>query len=225
MELTIVSTNGRTYRQYFLDGINTIGAMMDEEFSIRFTNSLGAKVQMRLAIDGTDVQTGQRPSLDPWGTMWVIDAYGSMELKAWPESSKGGARFRFSTAGESVALHTHGDMGAQGYISAAVFVEGRRGQNFELGQSKGLETMRGGSAVGAGSYVEQNIGRAQGLREPKFSQIVQIRHMWWDQLEKRVREAGIQPGGHPTGFESVLQMANLGSTPRPQPKNIYQRFE
>ncbi|MDP4010964.1 MAG: hypothetical protein Q8P72_01930 [Candidatus Roizmanbacteria bacterium] len=240
MQLQIVSTSGRVYRQHFVDGINTIGVQWDEEFMIRFRNSLPAKVQMRLAVDGTDVQTGEPPSLDPSGTMWVIDAYGTMELKAWPETSKGGVRFRFSTAGESVALHTHGDMGAQGYISAAVFIEGyqppvvnwreqsrRANAGMEsFGQAKGLETMRGGgSAVGAGQYVQQEIGRGQGLREPRFSEIVQVRHMWWDQLEARLREAGINPG-HPTGFESRERpMANLGSTPRPGQPGLGKRPE
>ena len=46
----------------------------------------------------------------------------TLSLKAWPENSKSGASFVFTSAQNSVALHTHGDLSSRGIIAAAVFV-------------------------------------------------------------------------------------------------------
>src|SRR5947209_13312140 len=131
MHLEIISNRSnsfahsrRTLRQYHVENINTIGVFGDESFSIRFRNSSFNRVQVKLSLDGTDILTGQVANLDPQSKMWVVNAYGTLELSAWPESHQGGAAFVFSTVENSVALHTHGDMFAKGFISAAVFIEG-----------------------------------------------------------------------------------------------------
>lgn len=232
MQLDVVSqlpeSRGRALRKYRLDDIDTVGAFGNEPFAVRFTNTSSQKVQVRLSLDGTDVLTGKLADLDAHSRMWVIRPYGTMELKAWPESHQGGAQFVFTQVESSVALHTHGDLTAKGYISAAVFVEGwtppritYRGFDDDLevsrsygGGTRSLGISKGGPAIGAGGYTQQRVDSAQGLIQPTFSEIIQVRYIWWDDLVALLQEKGVQPTQqHPTGFHGD-KLADLGTTPR-----------
>jgi len=114
----------KSLRQFYLDGINTIGVFGNESFEIKFKNKTYKKLQIKLTLDGTDILTGKKASLEPNEDMWVVNGYGELSVKAWPESHQGGAAFVFTHAENSVALHTHGDLSHKGIISAAVYEEG-----------------------------------------------------------------------------------------------------
>lgn len=114
----------KSLRQYYVDGINTVGAWGDEPFEIRFRNNTFQKLQVKLSLDGTDILTGAPATTDVNKNMWVVNGYGTLTLKAWPETNNGGASFIFTSANNSVAAHTHGDMSSRGIIAAAVYVEG-----------------------------------------------------------------------------------------------------
>lgn len=250
MELIVFTQSqadfGRAFRQYQLDGIPTIGVFSNEPYGIRFRNSSGQKVQVKIAVDGTDVLKGDKADPSSYGPMWVVEPYRSMELIAWPEDTRGGARFVFTHADSTVAVHTHGDTFAMGYISTAVFTEGykplvyRGGYTTRGGSSKGMEYLGGdtkggfesfGPGTGAGEYARQDIGNAAGLIQPQFSQIISIHYVWWDDLVRMLQQAGISPTqqySHPTGFEP-RKLADLGNTPRPGQQQApftpgYQRF-
>ena len=114
----------KSLRKYSVNGIETVGAWGDEPFEIRFKNNTWQKIQVKISVDGTDVFSGQPATTDVSDKMWVVNGYGTLSLKAWPEDNNGGAAFVFTHAGNSVAIHTHGDMSSRGIIAAAVFVEG-----------------------------------------------------------------------------------------------------
>lgn len=116
--------NNKTMRQYYVDGINTVGVYGDESFEVRFKNHTSSKVQVKLSIDGTDVLTADKADTNVSKDMWVVQPYGTLDLKAWPETHNGGAAFIFTSAANSVAVHTHGDLSSRGIIAAAVFEEG-----------------------------------------------------------------------------------------------------
>lgn len=116
--------NNRSLRKYYVDGIETVGAWGDEPFEIRFRNNTWQKVQVKLTLDGTDILTGKPADTEVSKDMWVVNAYSSISLKAWPEDNNGGAAFVFTSANNSVAVHTHGDLSSRGIIAAAVFTEG-----------------------------------------------------------------------------------------------------
>lgn len=250
MKLALVSNShenrGRTLRGYNVDGITTVGVQPGEPYGIRFYNTTGSKIQVKVAVDGTDVLTGKKANLETAGRMFVLQPLGSLSLDAWPESTRGGAGFVFANSELSVAANTHGDQTAEGYISVAVFVEdepfpqpqvvdypanyllcgqhpytrGVRGASPSYGAAKGgvtmgVESMRG-PATGAGSYVEQYIGTTRGLTRPKYSELVQVRYVWWSDLERQLADLRIEPTlGHPTGFEPpAAPLADLGNTPR-----------
>lgn len=114
----------KSLRKYYVEGIETVGAWGDEPFEIKFTNHTWQKVQVKITVDGTDVLTGEPATTDPTKDMWVVNGYGTLSLKAWPETNNGGAAFVFTSANNSVAIHTHGDMSSRGIVAAAVYTEG-----------------------------------------------------------------------------------------------------
>lgn len=119
------SSEGKLFKKHNMDGLDTIGVYENEPFKIKFRNLTSRKVQVKISVDGTDILTGDlaSTSLDD-GQMWVVQAYGSLELKAWPEDYNGGAEFLFGKTEYSVAANTHGNLSAKGLIAAAVFEEG-----------------------------------------------------------------------------------------------------
>ena len=114
----------KSLRKYYVDGIDTVGAWGDEPFEIKFTNKTWQKVQVKLTLDGTDILTGAPATTDVTKDMWVVNGYDTLTLKAWPETNNGGAQFVFTSATNSVAVHTHGDLSNRGIIAAAVYTEG-----------------------------------------------------------------------------------------------------
>jgi hypothetical protein len=116
--------NSRSLRKYYVDGIETVGVWGDEPFEIRFKNNTWQKVQVKLTLDGTDILTGKPADTEVSKDMWVVNGYATLTLKAWPETNNGGAAFVFTSANNSVAVHTHGDLSSRGIIAAAVFTEG-----------------------------------------------------------------------------------------------------
>ena len=116
--------DSKNLRKYQVEGIETVGAWGDEPFEIKFKNNTYQKVQVKLSIDGSDILSGDKATTDVDKNMWVVNGYGTLSLKAWPETNNGGASFVFTNANNSVAVHTHGDLTSRGIIAAAVFVEG-----------------------------------------------------------------------------------------------------
>jgi hypothetical protein len=116
--------SGKTLKKYNVEGIETVGAFGDEPFEIKFTNHTWQKVQVKVSLDGTDVLSGSPANTSVDNNMWVVNGYGTLNLKAWPETAQGGAAFVFTSANNSVAVHTHGNLSARGIIAVAVFVEG-----------------------------------------------------------------------------------------------------
>jgi hypothetical protein len=117
--------SNKSLRKYHIEGIDTVGAWGNEPFEIRFKNNTWQKIQVKLSVDGTDVFTGQPATTETDSKMWVVNGYGTLSLKAWPESMQGGAAFVFTNTANGVATHTHGDLSSQGIIAAAIFVEGQ----------------------------------------------------------------------------------------------------
>lgn len=116
--------NSKALKKYYVDGIETVGAWGDEPFEIRFKNNSWQKIQVKISVDGTDVLSGKPADTLVSSDMWVVNGYATLNLKAWPENNNGGAGFVFTSANNSVAIHTHGDLSSRGIIAAAVFTEG-----------------------------------------------------------------------------------------------------
>lgn len=177
-ELEVISKhpdfNGRPLKKYAIDGINTVGCWGEEPFEIHFHNRSTEDAQVRISLDGTDVLTAKPASLELNHDMWVVRAGRTLHLRAWAETNKGGARFVFTGADKSVALHAHGDISHKGIISAAVFTEKnppRRVHHYGTLETKGMQTnsgMRGSMsrrAVGSSAFLGDKLGSS--LAAPK----------------------------------------------------------
>jgi len=116
-------SNGKVLKQYDINNEKVIGVYENEPFMIQFKNNSWNRVQVKFSIDGTDILTGKLADTSVTSEMWVCEAYSTLELKAFPETNKGGAEFIFGKVKDSVAVNTHGVQTGIGYIAVAVYVE------------------------------------------------------------------------------------------------------
>lgn len=154
---------GQTLRKHSVDGIETVGAWGNEPFEIRFKNNTWNKVQIKISVDGLDILSGELADTQVSKDMWVVQGYGTLSLKAWPETSKGGAAFVFTTADNSVANHIQGDLSNRGIIAAAVFIEG-----YVAPQRILQSNYWNNSGSAAGSDGRDNTKSARSMRRAKI---------------------------------------------------------
>lgn len=169
-------SRGCALRAYPVDGRPTIGVHGDEDYEV-VVEAHGKRLQVAISVDGTNVLTGKKAVWSDLKDTFVVEPHARCALAAWPETDRRGARFRFTSVPESVAANTHGDLGAVGYISVAVWEEGYRPPAYAIRSSYsyggGLESFnasRGvalGPGTGAGSTIDQPIGRARGSSSPR----------------------------------------------------------
>jgi hypothetical protein len=247
-ELNIVSHHkdfdGKILRKFFVEGIDMIGAYGDELFEIVFKNNTWNKVQVKVSVDGTDILSGQPATTTIDNNMWLVNGYGTLKLRAWPETQQGGAAFVFTSANNSVAGHLHGDLSNRGIIAVAVFTESYVQTKYycDLRRARGLsenDYFYGSNnakmdsmnvdfsrdieeklvAVGAGQYTEQKISYVQGLIKPVLSETVRIKYEWWNELQDKLRQHQI-PATQPSGFpgDQNKSFIDLKDTPRIQPQ-------
>lgn len=286
--------HNKALRKHKVEAIDTVGVQIDEQFAIRFTNNTYHKVQVKISLDGIDIMTGELATTEPTQEMWVVQANGTLVINAWPETDNGGAALIFSHAGNSVAIHTNGDLSHRGIIAAAVYAEGHVeplvvnpftittivheypywvqpyyypynyyydpyydgarviwNGNYGLGGSSAGGTCSTSSnsicgdisgtygdvsgtyacnslsantetvqdqqslpSVGAGQFTEQKIDHTAGLIKPILNEILQVRYLWWHELENKLINQ-TQEEAHPSGFPAdTKKRIKLGNTPR-----------
>lgn len=230
------------FRKYRIAGKDYIGAHGNESYALSLRNNSSRRAAVRLTIDGTDVISGKPADLAYGTGLWIVEPHAVCELEAWPESNSGGGRFVFTQTGNTVAAHTHGDVSHLGILGAAVFIETAERIDFGAGGllsargggydreihtmgMKGLDEplMRGGptrsaAGTGVGSYVKQDIRKAEGLEKPRLLCVKQIYYVWWDDLQAMLRKA--EPPeleyvpGFPAAARETFQGIDLRGVPR-----------
>ena len=143
--------------------LGTVGAELGEPYAIVFTNAAADRVEVRFTIDGLDILTGNPADLSTSGPRMLVEAYSTVKLEAWPESSTGGARFVFAPDGMAVADYRPAES-PKGIIAAAVFVESaHRAPNIMRSfspQSFGGDAMRGATKGGDFSGSLESFGES-----------------------------------------------------------------
>lgn len=126
-ELNIISKDDpiqdKRLKKYNIDGIDFIGAENGEQFEIQFKNNTANRIQVIISLDGLNIIDGNLASLDINSKMWVVSGYGTLNLKAWPETKNGGASFIFTTQDNSVLANIQENEQGKGLIGAAVYKE------------------------------------------------------------------------------------------------------
>lgn len=235
MKLDIISRqhpgHHRALQKYPIRGTDTVGVHGDEPYSIKVENASAGKIQVGIFVDGVNVQTGEFNHLSDPANLpssaynWVIEGNQSMELVSWPENREGGGAFVFTSVGNTVALHEHGDLSGKGFISCVIFVEGyippknvytvasvnyrsgRKGSGQSMETAAGMATADPGPGTGVGQWQEQKIVSVPGLRKPVFSHMIQVQYLWWNELMVLLTQLGV----HPKRQEQGIRLKN---TPR-----------
>lgn len=90
----------------------------------------------------------------------------------------------------------------------------------------GVDALNCTAGVGAGNYQEQNITYTTGLIKPMFTESVQVRYIWWDDLVAKLNQmndtsrwmTSKESWARPNGFPDDKRNLDLGTTPRPDHK-------
>lgn len=86
-----------------------------------------------------------------------------------------------------------------------------------MGLNEATSAPKSVAATGVGERVEQRITHVEGFRDPKYKAAVRLRYLWAEELDARLRLAGVgaSPPTSMPGFPGNDRPGiNLGSTPR-----------
>src|ERR1041385_5511375 len=116
-----VIVNGSPTTEYAARGKRYIEALENAEYELRIHNPTAARVAVALAVDGLNTIDARHTSA--WDAhKWVIDPYGTINVRGWQMSSENARRFYFTTERDSYAAKL-GQAANLGLISAIFFRE------------------------------------------------------------------------------------------------------
>ena len=115
--------DGRPVPEYAARGRQYVEAFENAEYELRIHNPLGARVAVALSVDGLNTIDARHTSA--WDAhKWVIEPYGTIQVRGWQMSSENARRFYFTTERDSYGAKL-GQTANLGVISAVFFRERR----------------------------------------------------------------------------------------------------
>lgn len=116
-----VLIDGRPLTEYAARGRRYIEALENAEYEVRVHNPTGARVAVALAVDGLNSIDARHTSA--WDAhKWVIEPYGTINVRGWQMSGESARRFYFTTERDSYAAKL-GQASNVGLITAVFFRE------------------------------------------------------------------------------------------------------
>src|SRR2546421_956978 len=116
-----VLVDGRPVPEYAARGRQYVEALENAEYELRIHNPLGTRVAVALSVDGLNTIDARHTSA--WDAhKWVIEPYGTINVRGWQMSSENARRFYFTTERDSYAAKL-GQAANLGVISAVFFRE------------------------------------------------------------------------------------------------------
>jgi hypothetical protein len=116
-----VIVDGRPITEYEARGGRYVEALENGEYELRIHNPLGTRVAVALAVDGLNTIDARHTSA--WDAhKWVIEPYGTIQVRGWQMSSENARRFYFTTERDSYGAKL-GQTANLGVISAVFFRE------------------------------------------------------------------------------------------------------
>ncbi|WP_417909501.1 hypothetical protein [Candidatus Electronema sp. PJ] len=110
-----ISSRDNSWRAY-------VEAKHDARYGIRVINNTDRRIGLVIAVDGRNIISGQRSSLDSSERMYVLSPYDSQTYDGWRTNRDTINRFYFTNEGDSYA-GAWDDYSAMGVIAVAVFSE------------------------------------------------------------------------------------------------------
>ena len=118
-----VLVDGRTLTEYAARGRRYIEAFENAEYELRIHNPTGERVAVALSVDGLNSIDARHTSA--WDAhKWVIEPYGTINVRGWQMSGESARRFYFTTERDSYAAKL-GQASNLGLITAVFFRERR----------------------------------------------------------------------------------------------------
>ncbi len=116
-----VLIDGRLATEYSARGRRYIEALQNAEYELRIHNPTGSRVAVALSVDGMNTIDARHTSA--WDAhKWVIEPYGTINVRGWQMSSDNARRFYFTTERDSYGAKI-GQTENLGLISAVFFHE------------------------------------------------------------------------------------------------------
>jgi hypothetical protein len=110
-----VNSRDHSWRAY-------VEAQRNAQYGIRIVNHTGRRIGLVVAVDGRNIISGQRSSLDRSEQMYVLDPHDARTYEGWRTGRDRINRFYFTSEGDSYA-GAWDDYSAMGVIAVAVFPE------------------------------------------------------------------------------------------------------
>jgi len=116
-----VLIDGMPATEYAARGRRYIEALENAEYELRIHNPSASRVAVALSVDGLNTIDARHTSA--WDAhKWVIEPYGTINVRGWQMSSENARRFYFTTERDSYAAKL-GQAANLGLISAVFFRE------------------------------------------------------------------------------------------------------
>jgi len=116
-----VLIGGASTTEYAARGRRYIEALENAEYELRIHNPTSSRVAVALSVDGLNTIDARHTSA--WDAhKWVIEPYGTINVRGWQMSSENARRFYFTTERDSYAAKL-GQAANLGVISAVFFRE------------------------------------------------------------------------------------------------------
>src|ERR1051325_9005347 len=116
-----VLIDGRPTSEYFARGRRYVEALENAEYELRIHNPTSSRVAVALSVDGMNTIDARHTSA--WDAhKWVIEPYGTINVRGWQMSSDNARRFYFTTERDSYGAKI-GQTENLGLISAVFFHE------------------------------------------------------------------------------------------------------
>src|SRR5438105_4357608 len=116
-----VLIGGRPAAEYSARGRRYIEALESSEYELRIHNPTASRVAVALSVDGMHTIDARHTSA--WDAhKWVIEPYGTIDVRGWQMSSENARRFYFTTERDSYGAQI-GQTENLGLISAVFFRE------------------------------------------------------------------------------------------------------
>ncbi|MBI5632600.1 MAG: hypothetical protein HZA15_03895 [Nitrospirae bacterium] len=151
VDVEVVSDSGNVFQLIPHKEYNTgstyvlkqyLEARKGENYNILIRNHLSERIGVVIAVDGRNIITGKKSSLNSSEMMYIVEPYGHARLEGWRTSDEKVNRFYFTSSADSYSVRTFSDTSAMGIIAVAVFREKQRPavlheQERSLGKAQG----------------------------------------------------------------------------------------
>jgi len=128
--IDFIADNGRVFSRYPVHHTTQdqyrawLEAVNGERYKIRIHNLTNKRIGLVIAVDGRNIISGQRSSLQAYERMYILNPFQQSTFEGWRTGSNQVHRFYFTYASDSYA-GSWDDYSAMGVIAVAVFDENR----------------------------------------------------------------------------------------------------